>query len=85
MRKEKAEFIGNKEGVNMVMTILFALIMGIVLMGAGIYMLILLIYYALKPKNNDAPKEYIIVEPEETEEERQCREYGDCYGYSYYW
>ena len=25
-----------------------------------------------------------IVEPEESEEERQFREYGDCYGYSYY-
>lgn len=69
----------------MVLTIIFALIMETVLMVAGFYMLGLLIYYALKPKNNDAPKEYIIVEPEETEEERQCREYGDCYGYSYYW
>ena len=25
-----------------------------------------------------------IIEPEESEEERQFREYGDCYGYSYY-
>lgn len=25
-----------------------------------------------------------IIESEESEEERQFREYGDCYGYSYY-
>lgn len=68
----------------MVLSMIFVFVMGIVFMCAGVYLLAMTIYYALKP-NDDPPKEFIIVEPEETEEERQCREYGDCYGYSYYW
>lgn len=68
---------------------LFAFVMVIIIICSGIYMLGLILYYAFKPKSDlpdgEVPKKYIIVEAEETEEERQCREYGDCYGYSYYW
>lgn len=73
----------------MVLSILFTMIMGFIFFCSGIYMLGIWIYYEIKPKsdspNDEKPKKYIIVEAEETEEERQCREYGDCYGYSYYW
>lgn len=73
----------------MILSMLFAFVMGIIIICSGIYMLGLILYYAFKPKSDssdgEAPKKYIVVEAEETEEERQCREYGDCYGYSYYW
>lgn len=69
------------------MAILFTAAMGILFCGAGIYCIGLLLFGWTKnaEEKSETPRQIVIEDGEESEEERQNREYGDFYGDSYYW
>lgn len=72
--------------------IIIQLVVCAALLCFGLYTIGYVIYLCdIKPrlnkKSNSQPQEkaYIVIEDEHiAEENRQCTEYGDCYGYSYY-
>lgn len=76
--------------------IIIQLVVCIALLCLGLYIIGMTIYLCdikprmvrkatPKPKTQAKPKSYIVVEDAHiAEENRQCTEYGDCYGYSYY-
>ena len=66
---------------------LFVIAIGILCLVFGIRMFGLVIAVCFKkPKEKpEQPKRIVVVEDEESEIDRQNREYGDFYGDSYYW
>ena len=66
---------------------LFVIAIGILCLVFGIRMFGLVIAACFKkPKEKpEQPKRIVVVEDEESEIDRQNREYGDFYGDSYYW
>ena len=69
------------------MTSLFLIVLAILFLALGIWMFCLVLAPCRqKPEAKAAPEQQIVIEDEdESEVDRQNREYGDFYGDSYYW